>query len=90
MQVFLREMGRESGQGGGFLCANSSHPAMVSAFHLGLSSLAVQSQSPSLVNSPVTGTLRKFIWKPQIPPGLPDPHFGPTARDPSRWQNEQI
>ena len=23
-------------------------------------------------------------------PGFPEPHFGPTASDPSRWLNEQV
>lgn len=47
MQVFLREMGRESGQGRGFLCANSPHPSMVSAFSLGISSLQPNPRLPA-------------------------------------------
>lgn len=34
---------------------------------IGLSSLQSNPQSPSLVNLAVTGSLRKFIQKPQIP-----------------------
>lgn len=70
IQVFLRsrEMGRESGGGGGCFCALSLTLGRLSTFHsIGLSSLQSNPQSPRLVNLAVTGSLRKFIPKPQIP-----------------------
>lgn len=87
MQVFLRskEVSGESGW-------RKVSPHLVKALSFQSRTHFPPAQSPVSQLSKFSG-----YWEPQDVsltspnvPGFPDPHFGPTASNPSRWLGEQV
>lgn len=90
IQVFFRprEMGRESGWGGGCFFALFTLPWVGHQFSQSRTQFP-PAQLPVFQFSKFGG-----YWKPQEirleTPDSPDPHLGPTVSNISRWQNEQV